>query len=266
MSHDWVRWAREHATGSPADRHLLLLLASYADGDTGEAWPSRKTLANLTDLDESTVKRAIRRLEDAGLLTVVRGQFRGDHNTYFFGSEGSHQATLFATKGGRGAPLAGRKGGADVDERGAQGRTKGGHGAPRSVKERTVSVLNTHSRAVERVTPEVVPAPAPAGAVESEPKGFREFWSAWPRKVARSDAMRAFDRGVRRDGLDRVAAGLRGWAAYWQAEDTEQRYIPHAATWLNRSQYLDSPPAPHRPRDPTTEAIRARMRARGEIP
>jgi hypothetical protein len=78
--------------------------------------------------------------------------------------------------------------------------------------------------------------------------------------------MRAFGRAVRRDGVDRVAGGLRAWAGYWHAEDTDERYIPHASTWLSRSQYLDTPPAPHRPRDPTTDAIRARMRARGEIP
>ena len=37
--------------------------------------------------------------------------------------------------------------------------------------------------------------------------------------------------------------GAEAWAAYWRREGTEEKFIPHAATWLNNERWLVPPPA-----------------------
>lgn len=51
------------------DKMVLLCLCNFAN-DTGDCWPSISTLVKKTGLSERTVQRAIRRLIDAGILTI----------------------------------------------------------------------------------------------------------------------------------------------------------------------------------------------------
>ncbi len=57
------------------DRLVLIALATYASS-SGVCWPAVGTLANRTGADPTTVRKAIRRLERAGLLKVS-GQRNG---------------------------------------------------------------------------------------------------------------------------------------------------------------------------------------------
>lgn len=52
-------------------QHVLQLLAEYA-GDDGQAWPSVATLARDSLLHRATVQRALRALQSAGVITLVR--------------------------------------------------------------------------------------------------------------------------------------------------------------------------------------------------
>jgi hypothetical protein len=61
--------------------------------------------------------------------------------------------------------------------------------------------------------------------------------------VARARAEAAYRQAVRRDGRDLIAAGLAAWSAYWQAERSEEKFIPHPTTFLNQSRYVGDPPA-----------------------
>lgn len=63
--------------------------------------------------------------------------------------------------------------------------------------------------------------------------GFDEFWAAYPRKVAKARALTAW-RNLNK--ADRKAAidALPSWPF-----STEQKYIPHAATWLNQRRWED---------------------------
>jgi hypothetical protein len=84
----------------------------------------------------------------------------------------------------------------------------------------------------------------PSVAASVEPPGFRDFWTVYPRHVARGEAVRSFGRAVQRDGSAVIATGVASWATYWRAEGTEQRFIPHPTTFLNQARYLDQPPMP----------------------
>jgi hypothetical protein len=84
-------------------------------------------------------------------------------------------------------------------------------------------------------------------AADSE---FESFWAHWPRgrKVGKPNALRAFSRARRAAELDEILRGEIRWVAHWRDTDTEARWIPHPATWLNQQRWNDDPPPPPRDR------------------
>lgn len=73
--------------------------------------------------------------------------------------------------------------------------------------------------------------------------GFDEFWDAYPRKVGKPNALKAWTRATRDRKADPAAIleGLARWARYWATR--EAQFTPHAATWLARDGWLDEVPA-----------------------
>ena len=81
----------------------------------------------------------------------------------------------------------------------------------------------------------------PSRSTDVEPDAFEsKFWPAYPRKVAKTSAAKAFAKinpdaallGVMLAALDRERRSKQ-----WQRE--EGRFIPHAATWLNQRRWED---------------------------
>ena len=70
---------------------------------------------------------------------------------------------------------------------------------------------------------------------------FANFWSLYPRKVARKAAERAWSRVARSD-YPALFSGLILWRKEWLRRG-EIEYIPHAATWLNGERWTDELPA-----------------------
>lgn len=107
------------------------------------------------------------------------------------------------------------------------------------------SVLLTQPKALQ--TPDTKhqenpPTPRKRGAsVHGFPAGFEAFWAAYPRKVAKEAAAKAFAR-LRPDErlLGLMLAELRRQAASaaWQKDRGE--FVPHAATWLNGRRWEDA--------------------------
>jgi hypothetical protein len=68
------------------------------------------------------------------------------------------------------------------------------------------------------------------------PQGFKYFWDAYPRKVAKTDAWKAW----RKQGCewsDAMRMALKRWSAEWR----DPKFIPYPATFLNRRQWEDEP-------------------------
>ncbi len=64
-------------------------------------------------------------------------------------------------------------------------------------------------------------------------KEFDEFWAGYPRKTNKAKAKTAFDRLTQKDRK----AATQALAIYpWS---TEQRYIPHASTWIHGRRWED---------------------------
>lgn len=79
---------------------------------------------------------------------------------------------------------------------------------------------------------------AAAAAAES----FTEFWDAYPRKVGKDAAERTWAKVTRKTEAAEVMAGLVNAVQVWRATDTEAKFIPHPATWLNQGRWADEVP------------------------
>lgn len=76
--------------------------------------------------------------------------------------------------------------------------------------------------------------------VHGFPPGFDEFWTAYPRKIAKPLAAKAFAK-VHPDAelLARILSSVRQQASSEQWCNEGGRFVPHAATWLNGQRWLD---------------------------
>ena len=71
---------------------------------------------------------------------------------------------------------------------------------------------------------------------------FDDFWSIWGKKVARSDAEKAWTKAVRSVDPQVIVDAAK---ALWESPfRPEKQFIPYPATWLNREQWTDPAPEP----------------------
>ena len=77
------------------------------------------------------------------------------------------------------------------------------------------------------------------------PQKFNMFWSRYPRKVAKKDAMKAFTKVIKaQPDVERFMNMLLASIEWWKAQDgwkkDDGKFIPYPATWLNRGSWEDS--------------------------
>lgn len=65
----------------------------------------------------------------------------------------------------------------------------------------------------------------------------RQFWPAYPRRVGKGQALKAFRAARKQNDLETIMAGVRRYAASRQGENPE--FTKHASTWLNGQCWLD---------------------------
>ena len=75
-----VVWATEQDPGDPLAKLILIMLADYANKDTGEAWPSFATLAKACCISRRTCIAKLHTLESKGL---IRSEGRRKENDAF---------------------------------------------------------------------------------------------------------------------------------------------------------------------------------------
>ena len=66
---------------------------------------------------------------------------------------------------------------------------------------------------------------------------FPAFWAEYPRKVARGAAFKAYEKALAAVAPEIILAGLRQWKVAHAGD--EEKFIPHAATWLNQERWAD---------------------------
>ena len=85
--------------------------------------------------------------------------------------------------------------------------------------------------------------PERRSGVHRFPPGFDEFWAAYPRKVGKDAAAKAFAK--RRVGVGLLAQMLAALSTQKTGEQWRKdggQFIPHPATWLNEGRWQDETP------------------------
>jgi len=65
---------------------------------------------------------------------------------------------------------------------------------------------------------------------------FDEFWNLYPKKVAKADALKAWNKAIKRKSPDEL---LKLTKVYSEGKLPDMTYIPYPASWLNKELYED---------------------------
>lgn len=223
-------------------RHVALTLSLHMDGDGGSCWPSVPTIAAETGLREETVRRHLAGLVAGGWLDR---------------RERPGRTPMWTAAVPADAPESTPRPAESDPDPSRQTLPLAPNATPR--------VSRVDPSRLTRVTPrakregstsrglqeDVSKTPRPLVLVSEDAAPdidalFAAWYAEYPRKVGRPNALRAFRAHAIAAGVDAVTAGLARWVEHWRAEGTEQRFIPHPATWLNQHRWDDPPPAPRR--------------------
>lgn len=227
-------WVLDSDVSAQAIR-LYAVLRRYADQRTGHAHPSRRTLADrLQVADVKVVDRALADLRRIGAVTTyARQDDAGDRasNGYVL-----HRAPVPQGQGSNApTPSPSPRG------QGSNATTSGRENLDRApVSAPTVQVEtgqepqpSNHSQGTTGTTLVDLPLDGiPARDL------FDEFWTAYPRKVGKVAARKAWTSATKRVNADKIVAAVR---EYPFRDDLQ--YVPHPASWLNGGRWEDDPSA-----------------------
>lgn len=83
-------------------------------------------------------------------------------------------------------------------------------------------------------------ATASAGRPEEPPFGWQNFWEAYPRKVAKPAALRAWKSAhINQQTAMDILDALDRFMAYWKSDKCPIDKIPHPATWITQRRWED---------------------------
>jgi hypothetical protein len=188
---------------SKATGRAKLVLIGIANhlGDQG-AWPAISTLARYANASERSVKRDIQELVELGELRVevqnapTRTQYKT--NLYWL-TIGSGVTDL--TSG--------------VTDWVSRGDSSGKSG---------VTPVGTQNIILTIKEP----------SMKQTEIDFDNFWNLYPKKVAKSEALRAWNKATKKKTADEL---LKLTKAYAEGKLPEDKYIPYPASWLNKELY-----------------------------
>lgn len=187
-----------YADISTAAVRVYCVLHRYANSD-GKCHPSRKSIGTKARIGLSTVDRSIDELIALGAVTVR-------HRTSDSGDPTSNEYTVIVNR-----PLS------TVNR------------PPIGFEQRGLFKSDNQTKAILNQSQE------PSSS--SLDDGFTEFWSNYPRKVAKKAALKAWRNARKEASKEDIIAGGIFYAVLSSREDP--RFIPHAATWLNQGRWAD---------------------------
>jgi hypothetical protein len=234
---------------TPIDRLVLVGIANH-DGDGG-AWPSKATLCRYTGATDRTVRRALRTLEECGYLTTI---INGGGMAETPNDRRPNRYTLHFDGGASGAPPSEATGVPPVPERGCPPCPPAGVPAvpPKPSYEPSLKPSS------ESLSLAIVP--------EGPDEWFAAFYAAYPRKVGKPAAAKAYKTAIKKASAHVIGAGLAGWAAYWSDNKIATEFVPHPSTWLNQERWNDAPPPPPTAKRLSIVSQTARALARPDAP
>lgn len=215
-----MTWAYDLKLGHGIQKAVLIALADHAD-EENSCWPSIARLVRRVEFSKRAVQAAVHELQRRGLLTIEEKS--GTASRYFLhvGESPMNEECIPRTR-------AQRARGGSTSCIPPVHRVLGGdaRGAPKP--------SYNHQRTPNEPT---TPRRKPASAAADE--DFERFWKAYPRKVGKAHARKAWEKALPKAEKGAMtiisAVNLTEWD---RREDC--RFVPHPATWLNREGWLDN--------------------------
>jgi hypothetical protein len=200
MSIEAVSLVLNNSRATGRAKLVLLGIANHL-GDQG-AWPSISTLARYANASERSVKRDIQELVQLGELKVelqnapTTQQYKT--NLYWITiSSGVTEST------------------AGVTDWVSRGDSSGKSG-----------VTPVGTRNIIRTIREP--------SLKSDLESFDTFWTLYPKKVAKADALKAWKQVLKKKTADEMIGLTK---AYSESKLPDMTYIPYPASWLNKGLY-----------------------------
>ena len=229
----------QHAEVTGGTLLVLLALADSADETTRTCFPGIENLAHKSRLSERQVKRVIAELTDLTMVHVDRNASPYKTNLYRISDPSNWRRSdnMSPTQENPIGHLRQARGDAHVTS----------DGTPMSPKP-LVTSEETSDRARDDLFGEK-PVAASVGEIRQKKADdrFPEFWSAYPRKDAKSEAIKAFQKAIKA-GVDPdvIINGARRYAQYL-ASGKPGEFRPEAKYpqgWLNGKRWLDEAVTP----------------------
>jgi hypothetical protein len=179
---------------------VLLGIANHL-GDQG-AWPSIATLARYANASERSVKRDLQELVELGELKVELQNAPTNHQ---------YKTNLYWIT----IPAGVTDSASGVTNWVSRGDSSGKSGVtPVGTQNINLTIKETSKKT-------------------SNDK-FDEFWNLYPKRIAKADALKAWNKAIKKKTADELIALTK---AYSQSKLPDMTYIPYPASWLNKELY-----------------------------
>ena len=222
MSYQAIRAVLEHSKAKGSARLLLVILAEHLNENTRRCDPSIATLAREANATPRTVARLLAELKVAGEIGIATGGGRKHCNAYTItAAENPDSDDIVCDEN------------PDTRDRVASSETL------TPVTGFDGETLTNHVRNPDNVVRRTIRNQKDISHA-GEDSDFTAFWSAYPRKVAKPAALKAWRSAKHRPPLAELLVALdrHKGSEQWQAA----RFIPHPATWLNGQRWDDQLP------------------------
>ena len=204
MSHYMTALAMKQQGLKPATKIVLYWLADHHNGETNKCFPSLTRLAECCEMDKTTVIRHIDFLMVHGYVRKkkeVRKDGGYTSNSYILNLAEPKSQNTTSPSGKMQPPLV------------AKHDTNQGS-----------SNLGSNEVVFVRSIDEVIDF-------------FKEFWSLYPRKIGKAQAEKVFAKALTKIEGDELLQKVELFSEVCKGKD--QKFIPHAATWLNQERWND---------------------------
>lgn len=190
------------------EKMVLLVIADHASDDGTEAWPSQATIAAKASISIRTVQRSVNSLVAKGYLWMQKGA-GGSANCRE--DRRPHRYTI----------LLGKLRGDTVTTRVDRGDNHDIDGATFTPSTGRQSRPMNHPN-----------------DPSNETSMFDLFWSAYPIKVGKQAARKAWEKAIKKEKAESIIQGAERYAA---DPNRHPSFTAHAATWLNAGRWADAP-------------------------
>ena len=201
-------------------------------GKNGHAWPGVRRLGDMAGIGRNAVMRAVAKLEESGLLAVER-RGNGQANHYRIIHESVPETgTVLDEK----ASLEGGR--SDMQKR--PHNDTGPKTGP--VPKRDSTVPKTGTEAAPFRDPNQTDLRTRPNIPSADDAQFDAFWKAYPNKVGKKAARKAWDKAKDRPPVEDVILAVKAQAQTKKWTKDNGQYIPNPATWLNQGRWDDELP------------------------